>query len=162
MLLYRIGREEFIKDTSGIGAQMYGGRWNRVGIAALYTSEYRSLAVLEIIVHFNSKAAFAQNYQFALFEIEDDLIIDIPKRDLPKNWQTFSNDQLSKILEKHFFTKKILALRVPSAVIGEERNIILNPKHPDFATKMKVIKFEKVNFDKRLTVVSEENGKQKK
>src|SRR3954470_8827955 len=51
MLVYRISKRSFAGDLNGIGARLYGGRWNSVGISMLYTASSRSLAILEILVH---------------------------------------------------------------------------------------------------------------
>ena len=50
MQLYRLCRQKFA-DLSGLGAKQTGGRWNRRGVAALYTAENASLAILEVLVH---------------------------------------------------------------------------------------------------------------
>src|SRR5699024_12459459 len=51
MQLYRLAKEEYIRDLSGTGARLYGGRWNKKGMPMLYTSEHRSMALLELFVH---------------------------------------------------------------------------------------------------------------
>ena len=51
MIVYRIGKKKYAGDLSGRGAQLAGGRWNRKGIPAIYTSESRALSLLEVAVH---------------------------------------------------------------------------------------------------------------
>ncbi len=51
MKVFRIAKKEFIADLSGEGARLYGGRWNKKGSSVLYTSESRSLATVEYLVH---------------------------------------------------------------------------------------------------------------
>jgi RES domain-containing protein len=51
MHVYRIAKTAFINDLSGMGAKIYGGRWNKKGTALIYASENRSLAFLELLVH---------------------------------------------------------------------------------------------------------------
>jgi RES domain-containing protein len=51
MIVYRIARANYIRDLSGIGSRLYGGRWNRKGTGIIYTSETRALATLEYLVH---------------------------------------------------------------------------------------------------------------
>lgn len=51
MKLYRIAQTAHIKDLSGTGARLYGGRWNEKGVGVVYTSESRALAILEYLVH---------------------------------------------------------------------------------------------------------------
>ena len=49
MDVYRIGKNKYIKDLSGDGARLYGGRWNYQGYRVLYASESLALAILEYI-----------------------------------------------------------------------------------------------------------------
>jgi len=51
VILYRIAKTRHIYDLTGAGARLYGGRWNHKGIGMIYTSETRSLASLEFLVH---------------------------------------------------------------------------------------------------------------
>jgi len=51
MVLYRITSKAYVRDLSGTGAFLYGGRWNKKGIRMLYTSGSLSLAALEIVVN---------------------------------------------------------------------------------------------------------------
>ena len=51
MRLFRIAKTQYIGDTTGTGARLYGGRWNEKGVGLIYTSESRSLAALEFLVH---------------------------------------------------------------------------------------------------------------
>ena len=51
MIVFRITREVYQKNISGIGSRIYGGRWNFKGVAVLYTSETRALSTLEYLVH---------------------------------------------------------------------------------------------------------------
>jgi len=51
MTVYRIAKTKHIRNLSGTGARMHGGRWNRKGIGILYTSESRALATVEYLVH---------------------------------------------------------------------------------------------------------------
>ncbi|MBK8348315.1 MAG: RES family NAD+ phosphorylase [Saprospiraceae bacterium] len=71
MEVYRITREKYAADLTGEGARLYGGRWNRPGVAALYTSEARSLAILELLVHFNSAEALKMKYVFITLTLNE-------------------------------------------------------------------------------------------
>ena len=51
MTIYRLASGEYKKDLSGNGSRLYGGRWNSVGMHAVYCTENISLAVLEILVN---------------------------------------------------------------------------------------------------------------
>ena len=77
-------------------------------------------------------------------------IIELQKNELPLNWQAYpSPDSLKKIGDLWLQNKNSLALKVPSAVVDVEYNVLLNPLHKDF-NKVKVIGVKPYQIDKRL------------
>lgn len=149
MIVYRITREQYADDLSGQGAYLYGGRWNKPGTYALYTSEARSLALLELLVHFNSHAALKHSYLFISLSIPETKIITLDSTILDGNSGLLNNEKLWQITDNHFFKDKCLAIRVPSVIIPDEYNVILNPMHPDML-KLEVIKKQPITIDQRL------------
>lgn len=149
MNLYRITKTKYANDISGEGAKMYGARWNRPGMAVLYTSEARSLALLELIVHFDSKNAFKLPHSYISLEIENFFIETLDNSLLPKTKLEPNDDRLWKITDYYFKEKKVLALKVPSVLIPEENNIILNAEHADYKS-IKLINIEPINLDERF------------
>ena len=147
--LYRISRNKYKDDLSGEGARLYGGRWNKPGVAALYTSEARSLALLELIVHFNSAAALKMDYVFITLGIEEEHIYNVELKDLPKDILSFNNTKLWDITDDLFYKKDIFAMRVPSVLVPQEFNVILNPNHK-LVDIMKVVEVEAAILDDRL------------
>jgi RES domain-containing protein len=129
MQLFRITREKYAGDLSGEGAKLYGGRWNRPGVAALYLSQARSLALLELLVHFSSAAALKMNYVFITIEVPDELIVGLNNELVGQTLTKFNNESLWLITEQLFFDKNIFAIKVPSVIIPDEYNVIINPKH---------------------------------
>jgi RES domain-containing protein len=149
MEIFRIAKEKYARDISGAGAKLYGGRWNRPGLAVLYTSESRSLALLELIVHFASKSAFNEPHTYLTLEINETLIENLDINLLPKNELEINDNRLWKLADYYFLERKVAALRVPSVLIPQEFNIILNPNH--IALKSLDIKnVEMVNLDERF------------
>lgn len=149
MKIYRIAKQNFINDLTGEGARLYGGRWNRKGTAMLYFSEHLSLCVLEMLVHTNQQL-INNNYYFIEVEISEKKIKPISESRLPFNWrsnnlisetQDFGSDWLQK--------SKELAIRIPSAVLPSESNILINPNHIE-VSKIKIIKTSELNLDTRL------------
>jgi RES domain-containing protein len=152
MKLFRIAKTIYASDLSGVGAKMYGGRWNKPGIAMLYTSEARSLAILELIVHFNASTALKLDYSFLTLEIEDHLIVDLNTSLLSSSFLRINENSLWEISEEYFIKKNVLALRVPSVVIPEEFNVLLNPNHNNFS-KIKTLGIQKISLDERFKTV---------
>jgi len=151
MVVYRIANVKHKDSTlSGIGAEKVGGRWNEVGTRAVYCSENVSLALLEYYVHSENIAYLPKEILLAKIQFPDDFIIEELK-ELPEGWSQhpYSN-KTAGIFTKLVKERNIFALRVPSAIIGLESNIILNPLHKDFG-KVEIIEFVKLPIDERLT-----------
>lgn len=150
MRVFRITKTEYIEDLSGEGAKIYGGRWNQVGDPILYFAENLSLCMLEILVHVD----FAQlplDYSYIEIEIPDEFLKTIKSVDfIQPNWRTEQAvGQLQMYGSNWLKKKESLAMKVPSAVLPQENNILINPRHIDFKT-VKVIDSGKMDFDPRL------------
>lgn len=150
MRLYRIAKTEQITDLSGIGARLYGGRWNHRGVAVVYASESRSLATVEYLVHLPQPFA-PVNLSLAVIEIPDDVVPEeISTSALPKNWRNFpAPSKLADLGTSWARKKSSLLLRVPSAVVPNECNVLINPAHPDMS-RVILAEMERFSFDSRL------------
>ena len=150
MIVYRIAKTRHISDLSGIGARLYGGRWNNKGIGIVYTSENRSLATVEYLVHVPI-SIIPGDLSIASIQIPN-LIKpkDVLPSDLPNNWRDYPPPpELAEIGTKWALSNETLLLRVPSAIVENEFNILINPQHPDMK-RISILQFEKFTFDKRL------------
>ena len=150
MFVYRIAKKKHIRDLSGIGARLYGGRWNRKGIGIVYTSESRALVLVEFLVNVPF-SILPNKLCIATVEIGDRIRPgEIPIGDLPKNWRKFpASSELAEIGSKWAVSNESLALRVPSAVVPHEFNILINPSHPDMK-HVAIADVEEFEMDKRL------------
>jgi RES domain-containing protein len=148
MEVFRISRSKYTNDLSGEGARLYGGRWNRPGLSALYTSQSRALALLELIVHFNSADALRLDYEFLTLDIEDSMIVSLCEEVeiYNKENKIFPCREKTEML---FIKQNVLGIRVPSVIIPQECHIIINPVH-DWMKSVKILKKESVVIDKRL------------
>lgn len=149
MKVYRIAKTLYVNDLSGEGARLHGGRWNRPGVPVLYTSQARSLALLELIVHFAAYNAIKDSFSFLSLEIPDVEIISIDNQLLKGNKFDLNNQKLWEISEHYFFKENVLGIKVPSILIPEESNIILNPFHPNFK-QIKKISIDSIDLDERF------------
>lgn len=150
MKIYRLSRRNYAKDLSGTGAKINGGRWNSRGIEALYTSEHISLAKLEVAVHI-SLDLIPDDYCVIELELPNQTKIKTLKvSDLPNYWDCIPYAKTTQLIGDEFLNEnKFLALKVPSAIVHQEHNLILNPHHKDYH-KVKITKIEKFGFDERL------------
>jgi len=131
MVVYRITRNIHSDDLSGTGSALYGGRWNPIGTRFLYTSGSISLAYLEYLAN-NIHMLNTKPVALVKIEIPDDSPISTVKlKDLPTDWdeKTYTPQSTQKIGLSFLEKKKYHALKVPSAIVPEEVNYLLDPSH---------------------------------
>jgi len=117
----------------GKAALRYGGRWNSPGRAAVYASASKSLALLEVLVHLDVGRPLPRFVAFS-FEVDDKLIERLPVSRLVRQWRAARSLQTTQQLGDAWLASgRSLALAVPSAIVPEESNYVLNPAHAAFA-----------------------------
>lgn len=151
MIVYRIAKsKERAKDLSGRGAFNEGGRWNNAGVFALYTSESRSLAMLEVLVHVE-ESELPPNMYIMTICLDDNIpIYEVKDKDLPNTWREPENIVLKNMGDRLLKEKKHIAIKVRSAVMPDEYNVVLNPLYPDYYNMVKVIKIDFLDVNERL------------
>jgi RES domain-containing protein len=135
---------------TGEGARLYGGRWNHAGTPLVYTSGTLSLAAVEYFVHLEPDIA-PDHLAARAAEIPGDLRIPVLSlADLPVNWRSYPAPERLKELGTGWARSRVsVALSVPSAVIPHERNLLLNPLHPDYI-RIRLLPPEPFSFDPRM------------
>ncbi len=128
------GRRHAATAFSGEGSRIEGGRYTSEGIAAVYCSEHRSLALLEVAVHLDETMR-AKKWVLVSAEIPRTVkVTTVEAPALPANWRhTPADPALQSIGDDWVQEGTTAVLRVPSAVVPEEWNYILNPAHAAFA-----------------------------
>ena len=117
----------------GEGARLYGGRWNSPGRPVVYTAGSLALAALEMLVHLKSRKEL-NNYWKARLTFDESLVRTIAVADLPPNWRQGRAPQETQAVGDRWWDERVTPiLCVPSVVIPEEWNYVLNPLHPQFA-----------------------------
>ena len=136
MLAYRLTTCTHARKLDGKGAELFGGRWNTKGNPLIYAAAFRSLAVLEYRVN-NPHPVIG--WVMVTLQVPDDSIQTIQLKSLPKNWQRYSYQSVTASLGDEFLkAKKTLCLQVPSAVVPQEHNLLINPLHPKI-TEVKIL-----------------------
>ncbi|MBK1832602.1 RES family NAD+ phosphorylase [Roseibacillus ishigakijimensis] len=134
---------------SGEGARLYGGRWNSPGRPLVYLSSARSLCALEMLVHLTTPGSRRKQYASFAIDLPEEAIAPLPDS-LPADWQQEPPvASTMRMGDQWFDAASSLALEVPSAIVPEESNYLLNPQHPDFA-KLEIAPFRDFRFDERL------------
>ncbi|MBL0056154.1 MAG: RES family NAD+ phosphorylase [Chitinophagaceae bacterium] len=148
MIVHRITHSLYKDDLSGTGAKKYGARWNQRGSSMLYTAEHISLCALEMLVHIGMKD-LQRSFHLVNIFIPDEApirILDVKK--LKTHWM--EDEEYTAFIGSSFVKEnQQLALKVPSAVIPEEYNYLINPSHPDF-NKVRIKRSKPFLFDERL------------
>ncbi len=152
MLVYRVGRTKHAYDLSAQGAKINGGRWNHKSVPCLYTSSSRALSLLEYTVNVNVNE-IPRALSITTIEIPDSEILIINEDSLPGNWKnapapTSTQDFGSNLLQS--LGKAVF--RIPSSVIPEEFNYILNPLHIN-SRDFKIKSITDLVYDIRIKLV---------
>jgi RES domain-containing protein len=137
-------------DLTGAGAKLSGGRWNRPGNAMLYCASNISLAVLETFVHLKAGGLPLNRYLVEL-TIPDAVwrrATSLPAP--PVGWDAIPAGKVSLDEGDRWLKASAGAVMiVPSVIVSEEWNVLINPLHPD-ANGIKARKVRKWGYDPRL------------
>jgi RES domain-containing protein len=147
--LWRISQRKFALDKSCAGAAQFGGRWNPIGAPALYCGSSIALCSLEKFVHIGS--APLPPLVLVAIDIPDDSMLDKPAiGDLPAGWVTMPTSAAAQKFGGTWLAEgRKLGLVVPSAIVPEETNVVLNPQHPDYAdVRLSIVR--PFSFDDRM------------
>ena len=129
---------------------MYGGRWNSKGYPMLYTSSTRALAALEVLVHMPVNNVKFMDFSLISISLPENSLEEIKynviKMEMEENGL---NSSFKSIGDDWIKRNSSLLLKVPSVVINEEFNFLVNPIHRDFG-KVKILSKQPFNFDERL------------
>lgn len=155
MQAWRIGTDTSAyqaHDMAGTGAKITGGRWNSAGNALVYASSSRALACLETVVHLGA-GALPLNRYLVQIDIPENVwkvrtVLALPKA--PVGWDALPEGAVSLNFGDNWLSSGASAIvLVPSIVVPEEQNILINPTHPD-AALITATKVRKWLYDSRL------------
>ncbi len=145
-------REYTADDMSGKGAEKTGGRWNRPRSPVVYAAGSVALACLETVVHLNL-SGFPLNRFLVRIEVPDEVWAArqaLPPDSLPVGWSAIPEGRVSVEAGDRWLAGLASALLlVPSVIVPEEFNVLVNPRHPD-AGKLTATKLRPWLFDQRL------------
>ncbi|MCL6531415.1 RES domain protein [Meiothermus luteus] len=131
MRAWRIASRSYAHTAfTGEGAAKSPGRWNRLGVPVVYLAEHLSTGILEVLVHVDDRAHLTA---FAAIEVEipDPHVEELSE--LPPDWRQLPEpypESTQALGLEWALSLRSLALRVPSAVVPVEFNLLLNPRHP--------------------------------
>lgn len=127
-------------DLSGTGARLYGGRWNSPGRPLVYAAADAALAVLEIRVHLDLPPHLIP---------DDYLLVRINCPDLEPETMLEPPARPRAAGDAWLASGRVALLSVPSFIVPESRNILINPAHTD-ASRIGIDAMRPFRFDERL------------
>jgi len=149
MIVYRVSKKQFAADLTGEGARLFGGRWNHIHTACVYTSCSRALALLEFSVNVNRILA-PQSLNLVSIEIQDKNILKLHTADLPENWLDIPAPGSSKDFGTALLREaRYPVIAIPSVIVPEEYNYLLNPLHKDH-DRFRIVAVTTLNYDGRI------------
>ncbi len=142
-------------DMTGKGAELTGGRWNRKGSAVVYTSKSIALACMETIVHLGA-TTLPMNRFLVRIDVPDDVWArrrTATATSLPVGWTAEPSGRVSHDVGEAWLKDAgaPALLEVPSVIVPEEFNVLINPRHPD-AAGIRATKLRPFQYDARLTI----------
>jgi RES domain-containing protein len=150
MQAWRIAKRQFALDRMGSGARNAGGRWNSPGVAVIYAGMTPEISAMEKLVHTGDL-------------LPTDLVlvrIDLPSEtglyrhygvdEVPAGWDALPGSAAAVDFGDAFVSAgNYLGILVPSVLMPESSNVVLNPSHPEFSSVAMTI-VRSFEFDSRL------------
>lgn len=145
MRLWRISN---YADLSGMGGVRFPARWHHKGHPILYAAEHPAGALAEFLVHLDLED-LPDRFQLLTLELPDGTPCpDIGGAALPEDWA--NNPMATRAIGSRWLkARDSLLLRVPSVLVPDAFNVLVNPQHPDAGT-LKLVKTERVPLDSRF------------
>ncbi len=155
MRFWRLARRKYCQDRIGEGARLNGGRWNAIGSPVLYGGSSISLASLEYLAHLG--ADYPIDLVLVAIDVPSEAQIYRPNRDeLPEDWMSpFPSSKCQEWGSDWCRLSKELLMEVPSVIVPEERNIVINSDHPLMAG-VTLSPIRAFHFDLRVTKLNVE------
>ena len=134
----------------GEGARIAGGRWNRIGIPMIYAADSLALAILEISVHLSQIDLLYNNYFRISVDFDASLVASLDPAKLPDDWDSLPPSESTQDIGTHWaLSQKSVILKIPSTVVREEFNYLINPVHP-ILKKILIGTHQPIDFDPRI------------
>jgi RES domain-containing protein len=158
MLVYRIVHKAFASNLYPSGLK---GRWNSAGKKVIYTSESIPLAFLENMVR-RQGVGFNKDFKIMIIEIPDNIkILTVNVADLENGWRNFKDySKCQPIGDKWYDECKVMILEVPSAVLPEAHNYVINSEFPDYGL-VRIIETTDLVPDDRIEDILKKYAKKK-
>ncbi|KAA3650452.1 MAG: RES domain-containing protein [Proteobacteria bacterium] len=138
-------------DVTGKGAEETGGRWNHPAPPKFYASSSIALACLETVVHLRANGLPLNRYLVKI-SVQEELLetCEVFDPDKTIGWVAEPAGKTSLDYGTQWCaSKRSVLLRVPSVIVPEEPNFLINTRHSD-VRKIRAEKIRRFHYDLRL------------
>ncbi|MFN0193252.1 MAG: RES family NAD+ phosphorylase [Aestuariivirga sp.] len=143
MFLWRISN---FANLEGLGGLKFPGRWHSKGHPIIYTSEHPAGALSEMLVHLD-RTDFPETFQLLKIEVPNNIVAKVVQT---RGKQLQSKSKYTRSIgDRWLKERRHLLLRVPSAIVPDAYNVLINPLHAD-ARRLKIVEVKQVPLDPRL------------
>ena len=140
MRVYRVTKTKWAGDLDGTGSARSGGRWNSPGVPVCYTALDADTALEELLGSGVPRSVLRQLYCLVEIEVEGRSDIRMPRlASMPEDWDQVPFGVATQRFGDALLREGALAIRVPSTRRKEGVNYVLNPRHPEFQERVKVV-----------------------
>lgn len=148
---WRLVKDRFTHVAfDGEGARRYGGRWNSPGRPMVYLGGTPAIAALEVMAHNARTSLLLERFVIIEARTRSDLVLDLDPAALPEHWNDPEDTSATTAIGDAWLqSRSSVALRVPSAVLPLEQNLLLDPLHEAFAA-VTIGEPRPFTFDRRL------------
>ncbi len=149
MRAWRIAKARYALDRSGAGGLADGGRWHARGLPVIYAGLSVEICALEKLAH--TGTSLPADLQLVSLALPDEAALyETADADGLPGWDAMPPGAASIAFGSDFLRSgRALGLIVPSAIVAEARNLVVNPLHPRFADVRFAVERPFV-FDRRL------------
>ncbi len=133
---------------TGAGGLYAASRWNHLGAPMVYCATSRALAALEYFVNLEPNDA-PDDLLMGEGSIPDALVETLRLDLLARNWRSLNHQACREIGTEWAQSNRTVALRVPSAVVDGDWNVLLNPRHLNFA-QIEIATPKPFRYDERM------------
>jgi RES domain-containing protein len=128
---------------------MNGGRWTSEGVPVVYLASTLALAALEYLVHVDIEDVPDDLVALRLYIPDDCTIDEVDATQFGADWNTTASPICIQLGDEWVRDGRSLLLKVPSALLPEDSNILMNPTHPE-AGQVDIRTTRPFAFDPRL------------
>ena len=147
---WRLSKARYAGDLTGQGAARDGQRWNQSGQRAVYLGLTPEITVLEVLVHLNGVLIAPLVLSAYVVPAGPGLISEAEPEALPAGWNAIPHGQASAVFGGDWLRDgRQLGLLLPSVVVPQARNLLLNPLHSAMA-EVALVHQEPFQLDERL------------